>query len=125
MILILVSIVFLSCKEKIVIKPEDDADTVLEKGYEAFDLGYYDRAIEIYEYLLANFSEERHHCAWAVYEIGMIHVYKKEYKIAYEYFEQVINEYPEHSAQNKLAKKWIKRIKTGDVKKNSSYEDIY
>jgi len=74
-----------------------------------FDAGRYENAIEVYQAIIDNYSDNNAYLVWAYYEIGFCYKKLKDYVNAELYFRKVINEFQEPAA-TKLAQDMLVKI---------------
>jgi len=74
-----------------------------------FDAGRYENAIEVYQAIIDNYTDNNAYLVWAYYEIGFCYKKLKDYGNAELHFRKVINEFQEPAAK-KLAQDMIAKI---------------
>jgi TolA-binding protein len=107
-------IVPFSCATKKVALYKEDGSPLLITDYEKIaqtlrDDRKYGRAIEAYEAIITNYSDNQTAVVWAYYEIAFCYFVLKDYTEAEKYFRVVINEYQDPAA-TKLAQDMLAKI---------------
>jgi tetratricopeptide (TPR) repeat protein len=112
--LVLSCVFLVSCATKKVAFYKEDGSPLSITDYEKIaqtlrDDSKYERAIEAYEAIIANYPDNQKAVAWAYYEIAFCYFVLKEYSEAEKYFRIVINDYQEPAA-TKLAQDMLAKI---------------
>jgi len=99
----------------------EPASVLLQEGLYAEEIkGDLDAAIKIYQKVLAEAENLEHTAARATYQLGMCYLKKGDKEKAAEYFDEVVNYYPEQTtvvkkAQAQLDKMGISKVKQGSI----------
>ena len=87
----------LGCSSTQIVEFDDDdlAVMIANRANEYFDNKEYKKAIKAYQVIIDRFDPKNHEkdVAWAYYEIGFCHYYNKDYEMAIDYFNIVLQDF--------------------------------
>ena len=96
---------------------------LLQEGIYAEETeGNLEKAIGLYEQVLAEYKEVERLAARATYQLGMCHLKKGDQEKAADYFDEVVNYYPEQKTAVKKAQAQLDKMGISKVKQGNIYE---